>query len=173
VVVEDGDSAPLPPRPAAPSASPSPTADRCPPPGVRFEADPEGEAAMGLRILGFQMINCGRDAYRVKGYPVMRALDEKRRPLDVQVLLGVDKITTGAPNAIGPPQQVVLQPGERATTVVAWRNTYDDVRQPPVEVAYLEIAPAAGEPAQLVAASDPLNLGSTGRLGISPWLAPR
>jgi hypothetical protein len=103
----------------------------------------------------------------------VRALDERRQPLDVQVLLGVDKITTGAANAIGPPQQVVLRPSERATTVVAWRNTYDDIRQPPVEIAYLEIAPAAGEPAQLVPASSPLDLGSTGRLGISPWLAPR
>ena len=173
VVAEDGDSAPLPPRLSrSPSPSPSPSpSDRCPPPGVRYEAS-EGDSAMGLRVRGFDMINCGRTAYRVKGYPVVRALDEDRQRLDVQVLRGVDGITGSLPNASGPPKAVVLQPGERATVVIAWRNTYDDIREPPVEVAYLEVAPAAGEPTQIVTPAGALDLGSTGRLGVSPWLGP-
>jgi hypothetical protein len=76
------------------------------------------------------------------------------------------------PNASGPPKPVVLQPGQRATAVIAWRNTYDDIREPPVSVAYLEVAPAAGEPTQIVTPLGALDLGSTGRLGVSPWLGP-
>ncbi len=126
---------------------------------------------MGLRVLGFVLINCGRTPYRLNGYPVVRALGERHDRLDVEVLRGITEITGSLPNSPGPPGPVVLQPGERATTVVAWRNTYDDIREPPVRVAHLEMAPAAGAPAQIVTPAGALDLGSTGRLGVGPWQA--
>ncbi|MET0418394.1 MAG: DUF4232 domain-containing protein [Actinoplanes sp.] len=175
-VVADGDSAPLPPHlaspPTPPPSSPPPPspASTCDPSGVRIEAG-AGDAAAGLRVVDFELINCGRTPYRVNGYPVVRALDEQRNVIDIQVLRGVTEITGNLPNVSGPPKPVVLQPGERATTVVAWRNTYDDIREPPVKVPYLEMTPAAGGPALIVAPESALDLGSTGRLGVSPWLS--
>jgi hypothetical protein len=125
---------------------------------------------MGLRALGVSLVNCGAAPYRVDDYPAVRALDERRAALDVRVLRGVSKIAGGIPNRDGPPRTVVLEPGERATAIVVWRNKYTDITHPPVVVAYLEMAPSAGRAAQILAPEGGLDLGSTGRFGVSPWL---
>ena len=52
-------------------ATPSVTAVKCPPEGVRFEVG-EGDAAMGLRVLGITLVNCGTRDYRLNGYPDVR-----------------------------------------------------------------------------------------------------
>ncbi|WP_275407291.1 DUF4232 domain-containing protein [Actinoplanes cyaneus] len=150
------------------AASPPPSAAACPPEGVRVAVG-DGDAAAGLRVLGVTLTNCGRGTYRVDGYPVVRSLDEDRAVLDVNVLKGVEEITGSVPDWSGPPKPVTLKPGQRATTVVAWRNTYDDIRNGPVTVKYLEVAPLAGRPAQVIAPDGGLDLGSTGRIGVSPW----
>ncbi|GLW35774.1 DUF4232 domain-containing protein [Actinoplanes regularis] len=152
----------------APSAVPSATAAPCPPSGVRLEAG-EGDAAMGLRVLGLELVNCGSRTYRLNGYPVVRSLDDDRAVLKVKVLHGVNEIVHSELPWDGPPKPVVLKPGQRAGTAVAWRNTYDDTRQPPVTVAFLDIAPMAGRPSQVVAPDGGLDLGSTGRIGVSAW----
>jgi len=107
--------------------------------------------------------------YRLQGYPVVRALDEHRKTIVIDVLRDVDKIAGGIPGWDGSPPAVVLGPGERAEAVVVWRNTYDDLTFPPVEVPYLRIAPLAGRKSQVVAPDHPLDLGSTGRIGVSHW----
>ena len=33
---------------------------------------------------------------------------------------------------------------------MAWRNTYNDIRKPPVTVRFLDIAPLAGRPSQVI-----------------------
>jgi hypothetical protein len=159
-------SAPPAPRPSAPASAPADPA-ACPASGVRIETDGR-DAATGLRLLGLSMVNCGRTTYRVNGYPVLRALDEDRAGLDIKVLRGVDEIAGALPGWTGKPAAVVLKPGQRAGAVVVWRNTYDDITDPPVSAPYLEVAPAAGRPATVLT-PDPLDLGSTGRLGVSPW----
>jgi hypothetical protein len=157
-------TAPLPPsRPA-----PAPSATPCPPDGVRLGAG-EVSAAMGLRAMGLDVVNCGRAPYRVNGYPAVRALDDRRAALDVRVLRGVTGITGALEHWAGPPAPLVLQPGERAAAVVVWRTTYADTMQPPVEVTHLEVAPAAGRAAAVLTPPGGLDLGSTGRLGVSPW----
>ncbi|MEV4703343.1 DUF4232 domain-containing protein [Actinoplanes sp. NPDC049316] len=152
------------------SAIPTPpaTAVTCPPDGVRFEVG-DGDAAMGLRVLGITLINCGSRTYRLNGYPSVRTLADDRTALRIQVLHGVKKIVGSAMPWDGPPKPVVLRPGERAGTAVAWRNTYDDISHAPVTVALVEIAPAAGRPPQLVRPDGGLDLGSTGRLAVSAW----
>jgi hypothetical protein len=140
----------------------------CPPEGVRLETG-EGDAAMGLRVLGITLVNCGSRTYRLNGYPVVRPLDEDRKELKVRVLRGVKQIIHSEMPWDGPPKPVVLKPGQRAGTAVAWRNTYDDLREPPVTVKYLKIAPLTGRPSQTVEPTGGLDLGSTGRFGVSAW----
>jgi hypothetical protein len=149
-------------------ATPSATTVTCPPEGVRFEVE-EGDAAMGLRVLGIKLVNCGSRTYRLNGYPVVRSLDDDQTVLKVRVLHGVKEILGSAMPWDGPPKPVLLKPGQQAGTAVAWRNTYNDVREPPVTVRFLDIAPLAGRPSQIVQPNAGLDLGSTGRMGISAW----
>lgn len=144
------------------------TAATCAPDGIRFAVD-EGNAAMGLRVLGITLINCGSRIYRLNGYPAVRTLDEDRVALNVRVLHGVTEVIGSAIPWDRPPKPVVLRPGQRAGTGLAWRNTYDDVRQPPVTVTFLDIAPLAGRPSQIIDPDGGLDLGNTGRLGVSAW----
>src|SRR5690242_12119195 len=51
------------------------------------------DAAMGLLGLGVELRNCGKVAYRVDGYPVVRLLDEQRRPLDVTIGNGSEPVS--------------------------------------------------------------------------------
>ena len=158
--------------PAVSGPAPTTSPARCPRSGVRLELGGL-DAAMGLRALGLDLINCGRKPYRVNGYPAVHALDQRRSRLNVRVLQGVIEIAGPIPDGSGPPRPVVLKPGERATAVVVWRNTYDNISRPPVDAPYLEAAPAAGRPAQILAVRDGIDLGSTGRLGVSPWRPSR
>jgi hypothetical protein len=160
--------APDPVRTRAGPAVPSATSVTCPPEGVRLEVG-EGEAAMGLRVLGFTLVNCGRRTYRLNGYPAVRSLDDDRTALEVRVVHGVRDLIGSAVPWDGPPKPVVLQPGQQAGTAVVWRNTYDDVRQLPVTVRFLDIAPLAGRPSQIVEPGGGLDLGSTGRISVSAW----
>ncbi|WP_305785730.1 DUF4232 domain-containing protein [Symbioplanes lichenis] len=146
--------------------SPSPT---CPPGGARIEAG-SGDAAMGLRVLDFTLTNCGTTAYQVEGYPTLTLLDEEHKPQDVRVLHDIREITISVPNLEVKPRLVTLQPGQRATAGVVWRNTYDDISHPPVNAFFLEMAPQPGRPEQTVVPDSRLDLGSTGRIGVSPWV---
>jgi hypothetical protein len=170
--------------PTAPPVSASPSADHpepgratppelprkpvCPPAGVRMELG-EVSAAMGLRAMTVHLINCGEKSYRVEGYPDLRALDDERSELAVQVRHGAHDITEAVPDMDAAPEPVTLKPGEQAAAGLVWRNTYDDTTNLPVDVPYLKVAPAEGRPSQLLAVESPLDLGSTGKLGVGPW----
>lgn len=154
------------PAPATtPPVTPPPT---CPPEGVLLQAGGTDGAA-GLRALGITLVDCGHKAYQVDGYPAVEVLDKDHRPVTVTVLHGTAEITGDIPGWNGPPNPITLEPGQQAECVVAWRSTYDDIRQPPVNAPYLRMAPATGRPSQIVTPDGPVDLGSTGRLGVSPW----
>jgi uncharacterized protein DUF4232 len=156
------------PRPAHSAAQPSGSAaGGCPEEGARIELT-DVNAAMGARAMGLYLVNCGDRPYQVEGFPVVRALDEEKAVLDVEVVPGAAEVI-GAIPWDRPPTTVLLQPGERAGSVIVWRNTYDDIRRPPVAVPHLRIAPGTGRPAQVLTPAGPLDLGSTGRLGVSAW----
>lgn len=150
-------AAPAPVRPA----SPSPT---CPPSGLRLTAD-RGDAAMGLRVLGVHLTNCGRASFRLSGYPVLRLLDSGREDTGVGVLHGTDTITT----AVGftGRDSVVLARGESAKTVLAWRNTVT-TGKPPTGV-YIEVTPGDGLPPQRVRSEQPVDVGTAAVLGTTRW----
>ncbi|MFD4607138.1 DUF4232 domain-containing protein [Streptomyces sp. NPDC058440] len=136
----------------------------CPDSGIRVSAD-EGDAAMGLRVVGLHLDNCGTRPYSVEGYPLLELLDDDRKPVDgVEILDGSGEITTGA----GPdeqPRPVTLQPGESATAGLVWRNTTEFGT--PVSVPYVRVR--AKEGAAPVTVTPHLDLGTTGKLGVRPW----
>jgi hypothetical protein len=155
--------------PTTPAQTPPPT---CPPEGVLLQSGGT-DGAMGLRALGVTLVNCGHETYRVNGYPAVQALGKDHRPVTVKVLHGVTDITGSIPDWSGPPHPVTLKPGQQAECVVVWRSTYDDIRHPPVNAPYLKMAPAAGRPSVILTPDGPVDLGSTGRLGVSPWRLSR
>ncbi|MEU2437332.1 DUF4232 domain-containing protein [Streptomyces rubradiris] len=136
----------------------------CPASGIRVSAD-KGDAAMGLRVVGLHLDNCGERAYTVEGYPLLELLDDALRPVDgVEILHGSGEITTGA-GTDEPPRPVRLNPGESATAGLVWRNTTQSGT--PVNVPHVRIR--AKEGADPVTVSPHLDLGTTGKLGVRPW----
>ncbi|MFE4368672.1 DUF4232 domain-containing protein [Streptomyces sp. NPDC056835] len=136
----------------------------CPASGIRVSAD-EGDAAMGLRVVGLHLDNCGTRDYTVEGYPLLELLDDDREPVDgIKILDGSGEITTGA-GPDGQPRPVTLRPGESATAGLVWRNTTESGT--PVNVPYVRVRVKAG--ADPVTVTPGLDLGTTGKLGVNPW----
>ncbi|MEU5669787.1 DUF4232 domain-containing protein [Micromonospora sp. NPDC047753] len=149
---------------AGPTASTEPPAG-CPASGVRIRST-GGDAAMGLRALGLELVNCGERPYQLNGYPVLHVFDEAREPVMLRVVNGAKEITSGFDQ---PPRQVTLAAGERATAVVLWRNLATDSTVVATNGEFLTVAPAAGQPAEEVDPDGPIDLGNTGRIGVSAW----
>lgn len=138
----------------------------CPPSGVRVYTD-EGDAAMGLRVVGLHLENCGSRDYRLNGYPRLQLIDEDHEPVDgVKILQGTSAIST-ATGTDGAPQQLVLKPGERARSGLAWRNTHEAGVSDPVNAPYVRVWAKPG--AAPVTVIPELDLGTTGKLGVRPW----
>lgn len=136
----------------------------CPASGVHVYAD-QGDAAMGLRVVGLHLVNCGTRPYSLDGYPELQLLDEDHDLVDgVRILEGTDRISSAAGGS-GRPQPVVLQPGEAAQTTLAWRNTTGAGIA--VNAPYVRVRPKPG--ADPVTVVPELDLGTTGRLGVGPW----
>lgn len=147
-----------------PAAEAPVEAGHCPPSGIRVTAD-EGDAAMGLRVVGLHLENCGSRDYAVHGYPLLELLDDDHEPVDgVEILEGSGEITTGAGPDV-PPEPVTLKPGQAARASLVWRNTTDFGT--PVNVPYVRVRAKAG--ADPVVVTPGLDLGTTGKLGVRPW----
>ncbi|WP_433264751.1 DUF4232 domain-containing protein [Micromonospora vinacea] len=121
---------------------------------------------MGLRALGLELVNCGERPYQLNGYPVLHVFDEQREPIMLRVVNGAKEITSGFDQ---PPREVTLATGERATAVVLWRNLVTDSTVVATNGEFLTVAPAAGQPAEEVDPDGPIDLGNTGRIGVSAW----
>ncbi|MFC5884981.1 DUF4232 domain-containing protein [Kitasatospora sp. CM 4170] len=147
-----------------PSAEAPQPAGPCPASGLRLYAD-EGDAAMGLRVVGLHLRNCGSTTVTVNGYPKLQLLDLEHRPIDgVRILPGGAEITTGT-GADDPPQEIALQPGQGARSTLVWRNTTQDGA--PVNAPYVRVR--AFPDAAPVMVTPELDLGTTGRLGVGAW----
>lgn len=136
----------------------------CPPSGIRVTLG-NGDAAMGLRVVGLHLENCSTRAYHIDGYPQLQLLDEDRKPVTgVEVLHGGDGISsvTGFDD---PPRPVTLKPGQSASAGLMWRNTV--TVGTPVNLPYVRVKAKAG--ARPVMVTPELDLGTTGKLGVSPW----
>ncbi|WP_344859235.1 DUF4232 domain-containing protein [Planomonospora alba] len=156
------------PLPALPGHAPAPAA-RCTGRDVAVTVGGT-DAAMGLRALSVELVNCGTRPYRLNGYPVLQVLDGERRPLDVEVAEGSSSIAL-IDGFDAPPRPLTLAPGETAVAGLVWRNTLLGSTAPPARGAYLRIAPAEGRAAHTVRRT--VDLGTTGRLGVTAWHRPR
>ncbi|MCZ7435091.1 DUF4232 domain-containing protein [Micromonospora sp. WMMC241] len=153
---------PPPTPPTGPVVSPTPL---CTPAGVRI-TETGVSAAMGLRAMGLELVNCGNQPYELRGYPAVRLADADGDPIAVRIIPGATGITSGFD---APPARLVLRPGERAGAALLWRNTVTDATVVATEGRELDVAPVTGRPAQPVALDGPIDLGTTGRLGVSAW----
>ncbi|MFG2979932.1 DUF4232 domain-containing protein [Streptomyces sp. NPDC048258] len=161
------------PAPPAPQPTPTPAPGRtsalpCPEGGVRL-LEGSGDAAMGLRLEGYELVNCGTDEYVLEGYPEVRLLDGEQRPVEVAVGHGSAPVTSQVPAVDAAPGRVSLAPGQAASMVMVWRNRVTDVTVPAVEGWVLEVTPKPGAPRLAIRLTRPVDLGNTGQLGIGPW----
>ncbi|SDT57028.1 DUF4232 domain-containing protein [Actinoplanes derwentensis] len=125
----------------------------------------ETEGAMGLRATGIELYNCGKKSFTVDGYPVLDVLGEDRAELDVQTLHGVEKVHQ-VEQWIVSPKRITVRPGESARALLLWRNLTTDK----VETgAFVSIAAAEGQPRHVLA--EVVDVGSTGKVAVSPWVA--
>ncbi len=135
----------------------------CPASGVRLYTD-QGDAAMGLRVVGLHLENCGTVTHRLDGRPRLQILDADREPVTgVRIVRGED-IATGT-GADGTPRPLALRPGERAHAVLTWRNTTQAGTA--VNAPYVRVWAEPG--ARPVLVTPELDLGTTGKLGVGPW----
>ncbi|MEV0981896.1 DUF4232 domain-containing protein [Streptomyces sp. NPDC049915] len=149
---------------SVPSAEAPSQSGPCPPSGVRVYAD-RGDAAMGLRVVGLHLENCGTGTYHLDGYPLLQLLDEDHKPVDtVRVLHGGDEIASGT-GADGAPAPLALTPGQRAAAVMTWRNTTGFGEA--VNAPYVRVRAKPG--AEPITVTPELDLGTTGKLGVGPW----
>ncbi|WP_340375366.1 DUF4232 domain-containing protein [Streptomyces sp. SS7] len=148
-----------------PAAEAPAQAGVCPATGIRLTAD-DGDAAMGLRVVGLRLENCGEKDYPLDGYPLLTLLGEDRAPVEgVRILHGGDSIATGT-GYDDPPRAFTLKPGESAVSGLVWRNT-TDAGTDPVNVPYVRIRARSGAAPVMIAPR--LDLGTTGRLGVGAW----
>ncbi len=150
--------------PAAPPAS----AEPCPEGGVRL-VEMDGDAAMGLRVANFQLVNCGTQPYVLEGYPQLSLRDDRNDPVEVAVEHGSAGITTGTANLDEAPQRVALDPGRAAYFGIVWRNLVTDSAVAATTAPIVEVEPRPGAPRLWLRLSAPVDLGNTGKLGLGPW----
>lgn len=137
-----------------------------------------GDAAMGLRVLGIELVNCGSAPITVNGYPALRLYDEDDQLIDAAVLHGSADISV-MPEFDNPPVAITLQPGEKARSGLLWRNLVTDATVKATTATRLQAAPAQGAPWVEVALVIPnevtgssattIDLGNTGKLGVQAW----
>ncbi|MEU5422366.1 DUF4232 domain-containing protein [Streptomyces sp. NPDC020667] len=155
-------------RPSPDAMSGAPDVLDCPSSGLLAQAG-EANAAMGLRVLTVELTNCGTDTKTVNGYPDIQILDSDRKPVEVELERGAASVL-GQDDFDAGPVEVTLAPGGKARARLAWRNTVDDLTKSAVTGAYLSLATAPGSARQNV--PETIDLGTTGRLGLSAWAAP-
>ncbi|WP_165953916.1 DUF4232 domain-containing protein [Streptomyces sp. 8K308] len=161
--------------PAAVSPGPTPTeitvpSTECPASGARVTPDVI-DAAMGLRAGTIRLTNCGTEPYTVEGHPELILVgDDGVETLDIAVQHDTAEITASLNGFDEPPRPVTLEPGEAAWATIAWRNT-TDLSGPPVDARFVDVIPAPGEDAQRIMPDGGIDLGTTGRLAVSPWTA--
>lgn len=129
------------------------------------------DAAMGLRVLTIQLVNCGTEPYTVNGYPSLRLFDEDGEQVDVVVAQGSGGIAT-LPEYDVPPAAVTLRPGEKAWAGIVWRNLVTDSTVDATTAVRMQAAAAPGGRWQEVPMDVTIDLGNTGRLGVQPWHKP-
>jgi hypothetical protein len=127
------------------------------------------DAAMGLRALTITMVNKDTQPHTFNGYPAVRVLGKYREPLPITIDPGATQVTSGFDT---PPKPITLHPGETATAALTWRNTVIDTNVAATNAPFLDLAPITGAPWQTRHPEGGIDLGNTGKLGVSAWITP-
>jgi hypothetical protein len=131
------------------------------------------DAAMGLRVQALELTNNGTTPYVINGYPTITLFDKTQQPVtDVQVIQGSGGIST-VNGFDDKPQQITLKPGEKLVASLLWRNTVTRSDVNATNAEYLDVTATPGQPTQRLHPQYPVDLGNTGKLGVSPWTPPR
>ncbi|WP_413754183.1 DUF4232 domain-containing protein [Streptomyces sp. R-74717] len=150
-----------------PAAEAPPASGECPPSGIRLTTD-DGDAAMGLRVVGLHLENCGKRDYSLDGYPLLELLDKDLSPVQgVRIVHGSGGISTGT-GFDEPARPLVLKSGESALSGLMWRNTTESGAA--VNVPYVRVRAEQG--ADPVTVTPHLDLGTTGKLAVRAWTRP-
>ena len=151
---------------SVPTAEAATASGPCPRSGAHVYAD-DGDAAMGLRVVGLHLRNCGTRPLRLDGYPRLQILDEDHRsPGGVRILHGGER-RRHRHRSRRPAAALVLKPGEYARAELVWRDTVAAGVGDPVNAPYVRVWPKPG--ATPVTVIPELDLGTTGRLAVGPW----
>ncbi|WP_052852427.1 DUF4232 domain-containing protein [Streptomyces avicenniae] len=168
---EDTSAPSAPASPVQPERAPEPAVveETCPPEGVRLGAGPV-DAAMGLRAMRILLTNCGDEPRTVSGHPSLTVLDEESAPLDVEITHDPVEFAP-TPDFAEPPGEVVIPPDGVAYAVLMWRNTVTDATVVATLGTGLSVVVTEDGTTQTVEPDGGLDLGNTGLLAVSPWLA--
>ncbi len=121
---------------------------------------------MGLRVVGLQLINCGARPYTIKGYPLLQVLDENRKAVPgIKIFKGSGGVATVDDFDV-PARRVALRSGQHATAAFMWRNT-TGLEGSAVNAPYVRVRGGVEDPPVMF--TPELDLGTTGKLGVSPW----
>lgn len=123
---------------------------------------------MGLRVLDLELTNCGTRPYTVNSYPALRILDNDRKPLDVKIGEGTATVSK-LDHFNDVPTTVTVQPGGKLEAGLVWRNTVTDPTVTATDGIYLDVAPTSADPWQTVKPKYSIDLGNTGKVGLSAW----
>lgn len=148
-----------PPAPPVPTPTPSPTYGPPPSTGLSLSVG-QVEAGLGHRASVLTLTNRDTVPRKVTGYPDLKVLAGDGTALDVRVLHETSYFA-----ADPGPQDLTLQPGEKALSVLAWSATVTSGDQH--TGAAIAVVPIPGEPEQ----KQPLetDLGTTDTVKLSAW----
>ncbi|MCR6490476.1 DUF4232 domain-containing protein [Amycolatopsis sp. OK19-0408] len=149
------------PPPPAPTPTPPPSPSHTPPPATGLSLSVgQVEAGLGHRASVLTLTNLDSVPRKVTGYPDVKVLAGDGSPLDVKVL---HETSYFAPDP--GPQDLTLQPGQKALSVLAWSATVTS--GDPHTGAAISVVSIPGEAAQ----EQPLetDLGTTDTVKLSAW----
>jgi hypothetical protein len=141
----------------------------CPPSGV-FVRKGQGDAAMGLRTLGIDLINCGGTPVTLNGHPHITLLDGDGASIPASVRNGSGGVS-GVESFDRRPAPLTVLPGGSATASILWRNLVTDGTRPATTAPSITVVAKPGMPAVRVDGMN-VDLGNTTKVGVSPWRLP-
>jgi hypothetical protein len=146
--------------PTDPVESPSeqPAEAACPEAGFHVTVT-QGDAAMGIRSGGIELVNCGTEDIDINGYPVIAIPG-----VELDVREGSDTLQDPGPTPI------TLAPGDTASAGLLWRNRVESADEGDiVNATEINVGYAEDSPLVTVTPEAPIDLGTTRELEVTAW----
>jgi hypothetical protein len=149
---------PTEPTEPAESGSEEPAAPACPEAGFQVTVT-QGDAAMGIRSGGIELVNCGTEDIAIDGYPVIEIPG-----VELDVREGSDTLQDPGPTPI------TLAPGDSVSAGILWRNRVESADEGDVvNATEINVGYAEGSPLVAVTPEAPIDLGTTRELEVTAW----